>query len=153
MNQKTKSESKHIVLTDNEPIERELFQIIVEEIKPPVIFTPVKSGKALLDNLQNMESLPDLIFLDIDMPGKNGIETLIEIKNHEKLSSLPVIMYSGNIDERTIDAAYYNGAQYYFLKPSDINQLQNTIQWLIENKHNFKKPMRHEFVIDSKKQF
>lgn len=152
MNQKTKSASRHIVLADNEPVERELFQIIVEEIKPQVIFTPHKSGKALLDALHKMESLPDLIFLDIDMPGKNGIETLIEIKNHEKLHHLPVIMYSGNQDERTIDAAYYNGAQYYFLKPSDINQLQNTIQWLIETKDSFKKPVRHEFVIDGKTQ-
>jgi DNA-binding response OmpR family regulator len=147
------SASKYIVLTDNDNLERTLFRIIVNRLDPPVKFAEYQSGQELCAMLKASETLPDIVFLDVDMPGKNGIDCLIEIRSDERLSTLPVIMYSGNSDQRTIDAAYYNGANHYFIKPGDSTQLLAQLTWLIHKHHITGKHKRQTFVIDSHTEF
>lgn len=149
MNGKTPERRKNIVLADNEAAERRLFQIILDESKLEVNLTMLSTGDKLLEMLRTTEALPDIIFLDIDMPLKNGIQTLAEIRSDHRLNKIPVIMYTNNLNEKTIDAAWYNRADYYVIKPSDIKQIQLIFEWLLANHTTHKQVRRNRFVINS----
>jgi DNA-binding NtrC family response regulator len=67
----------------------------------------------------------DIIVLDVQMPGKSGIETLTEIKNIEKLAQ--VIMLTGHATVESAIEGMKNGAYDYLMKPTDIDDLINKI--------------------------
>lgn len=72
--------------------------------------------------------LPDVLFLDLNMPRKNGFTCLEEIKRSEKLKHPPVIIFSTSYDENVAELLYKNGAQHYICKPADFSQLKMLIQ-------------------------
>jgi len=63
----------------------------------------------------------DVIVLDVQMPGKSGVETLKEIKNMEQLSQ--VIMLTGHATVKTAIEGMKNGAYDYLMKPTDTDEL------------------------------
>ena len=76
----------------------------------------------------NLENLPDVLFLDINMPRKNGVECLAEIKKNIKLKDLPVVMFSTTNGWDTINSLFNTGANVYIHKPGDFAQLKQVIQ-------------------------
>ena len=65
---------------------------------------------------------PDLIFLDLHMPKKSGLQVLAEIKNSHRLVVIPVIVVSGSEDPSEVRKAYELHASCYIRKPSDLHQ-------------------------------
>jgi CheY-like chemotaxis protein len=76
---------------------------------------------------ENIENLPDVLFLDINMPRKNGIECLYEIKNIKELKELPIVMFSTSNSQDKIGLVFKSGADVYIHKPSDFSQLKQVI--------------------------
>jgi DNA-binding response OmpR family regulator len=74
---------------------------------------------------------PDLILLDIKLPGKDGFEILKEIKSNDKFSTIPIIMVTGDTTVH-IDKAFSAGADDYVFKPVNIAELMSSIQRLIK---------------------
>jgi DNA-binding response OmpR family regulator len=70
-----------------------------------------------------MKSPPDLIVLDIQMPGGTGKAALSRIKGSSKTSQIPVIVLSGFTDKKTIDEVLALGATDYLTKPVDFEKL------------------------------
>lgn len=66
---------------------------------------------------------PDLIFLDINMPGYDGITCLETIRANKTYESIPVIMYSTSGRKESIDKCFDKGADFYIQKPSQIEDL------------------------------
>ncbi len=91
--------------------------------------TIVNDGEKLMDYLlANPEQLPHVLFLDINMPRKNGLECLVlRIRQNEKLKNLPVVMFSTNNSWDTINMLFKSGAHVYIHKPSDFAQLKQVI--------------------------
>ena len=91
--------------------------------------------------------LPDVLFLDLNMPRKNGIECLLEIKKNERFSDIAIAIYSTSSSEEHIEETFINGANIYIKKPNDFNTLKKilsdvvTINWQYHtsglNKDNF----------------
>jgi CheY-like chemotaxis protein len=83
------------------------------------ILRMVKNGVELVELLENCktECLPDLILSDINMPLKNGIEALKEIKQNPALRHIPVVIYSTSDDDSTQKTCIEFGAQDYIVKP------------------------------------
>jgi len=75
---------------------------------------------------------PELILLDLNMPRKNGRETLIEIMADETLRSLPVIVLSTSLDEEEILQLYQLGCRSYIVKPEGFSQFSEAIRSLAE---------------------
>jgi CheY-like chemotaxis protein len=71
--------------------------------------------------------IPDLLFLDLNMPKKSGIECLIEIKQMQFLNDLTVVIYSTSSSEKDIEDTFLNGANIYLKKPSDLAVLRKTL--------------------------
>lgn len=95
--------SLNILLADDDADERYFFEVAVKESDFATNFRAVNDGIYLMEYLRHhLKSLPDILFLDLNMPRKNGMECLDEIKSDEKLKGIPVVMYSscGNDDNK-----------------------------------------------------
>ncbi|CAN5361670.1 hypothetical protein BH09BAC1_BH09BAC1_09360 [soil metagenome] len=109
--------STYILLADDDNDDRFFFQKALNAIPQPTTLHMVVDGEKLMDYLaENLHQLPDVIFLDVNMPRKNGIECLTEIKNDEQLKQIPVVMHSTSLRDETADLLYKTGAHYYLPK-------------------------------------
>jgi len=103
--------------------------------KDALMALPISTNLKILNNgeqmmyylSENMENLPDVIFLDINMPRKNGIECLHEMKKNNQLKDLPVVMFSTSNSQEKIGLVFKSGADVYIHKPSDFSQLKQVI--------------------------
>src|SRR5438309_547950 len=86
--------SSHIILADDDPDHAILFRIILGQVDPSKTLLVARNGRELLDLLKDL--VPEMLFLDLRMPCKNGLECLSEIRNNPSLSNLPVVVYSGS---------------------------------------------------------
>ena len=105
----------NLVLADDDQDDVEFFQEAVEITCPRIKLSVANNGTQLLDILKLKK--PDAIVLDLNMPEKSGKECLIEIKANERLSDIPVIIFSTSNSARDIDFCLKNGASYYYVKP------------------------------------
>jgi CheY-like chemotaxis protein len=117
----------HIVLADDDQDDCFLFGEALEELGPPVQLTAVHNGEQLMQLLHHMDPLPDILFLDLNMPRKNGKECLSEIKKSAALKHLPVVIYSTSFKSDEVEELYERGAKFYIRKPSDFTELKRVI--------------------------
>jgi CheY-like chemotaxis protein len=71
---------------------------------------------------------PDLILLDLNLPKKNGLEVLEEIKRDPELCRIPVIMLTTSSSARDIAACYDRGVNCYVVKPLDLDDFTRLVQ-------------------------
>ncbi|CAH8283191.1 response regulator receiver domain-containing protein [Mariniflexile fucanivorans] len=129
-----------IILADDDEDDRLLFSEALEDISLKTSLSLFKHGQELLDYLfQPNVELPNLIFLDINMPIVNGMQCLTEIRNHPNLKDLFIAMYSTSSSEKDIEDSFKKGANIYINKPSCFTKLCEmvektlTINWLAHN--------------------
>lgn len=136
------SKNINILLADDDKDDCMLFKEALEELELPTKLTTVSDGEQLMKLLNhNEEHFFNVLFLDLNMPRKNGFICLEEIKCNAKLKSLPVIIFSTSYDVAIADKLYKNGALHYICKPVDFLHLKNTIRqaitFIINNKDKF----------------
>ncbi|WP_343695027.1 response regulator [Flavobacterium sp.] len=141
----------NILLADDDSDDCSFFEEALDELSLATTLVTVNDGVQLMDFLTDTshESLPDLLFLDLNMPKKNGSECLAEIKQIETLKNFPIIIFSTSLDTEIVDVMYQKGATYYIRKPGDYSKLKSVIQnaLLTASKNDFKQPDRSEFII------
>lgn len=114
---------KYILLAEDDPEDRELFIEAISIVDPKVVVGTVENGERLMTYLKETQSPPDCIFLDLNMPRKSGKECLREIRQEQKMSSIPVVIYTTSINRRDVDEAYDYGAFCFIRKPSTFKEL------------------------------
>ena len=118
----------NILLADDDTDDCAFFKKALEQLSLSTYLTIVNDGDDLMDYLlENSDHPPHVLFLDINMPRKNGLECLSEIKHNIKLKNLPVVMFSTSNSWDTIDKLFKSGAHVYIHKPSDFAQLKQVI--------------------------
>ena len=148
----------NILLADDDKDDCFLFNEALEELPLSTHLISVNNGDQLMHLLQKESNiLPDILFLDLNMPRKNGFQCLEEIKRNEKLKSLPVVIYSTSFDESIAQLLYKNGAHYYIEKPTDFSLLKKVIHQALtlifhDEVSRITQPPREEFVIGHLKQ-
>ena len=121
----------NILLADDDEDDRLFFKDAFEEIKIQTNVNFVHDGMQLMDHLQNPDNkLPDILFLDLNMPKKTGKECLIEIKKTDHLKDIIIAIYSTSSSEEDIEDTFIQGANIYIKKPSDFNTLKKIINEL-----------------------
>lgn len=146
--------SAHVLLADDDAEDRELFQDVMQDIMPNVKITMAENGKKLIDLLKD-GTVPDIIFLDLNMPLKNGHECLTEIRNNTTWSTIPVIIYSTSRNPIDIDATFKSGANFYFPKPDSFKEFKSIMKKLLEfDVDDFVKgTLRDHYVLDTNRKW
>lgn len=133
MSLKNNNYQRSIFLADDDDDDRIMFVDALLEVDQNVIVTQAEDGKQLIDILQTQsDSLPEIVFLDINMPKLDGFECLQEIKKDNNLKKLFIIMLSTSSDPLTIDKALEYGASFYAVKPSSFNGLKSLIKQVLQ---------------------
>ena len=128
----------NILLADDDEDDCLFFKEALAEIAATINFTAVHNGEQLMQLLTDETyKLPHILFLDLNMPRKNGFECLTEIKQNKKLKNLPVIIFSTSLEQEVVNLLYHNGAQFFIRKPSEFAQfkkiIKHTLKLLIQN--------------------
>ena len=141
-----------ILLADDDRDDCLLFKEALEELQLPTTLRLVHDGEQLMQLLTtNSTQIFDVLFLDLNMPRKNGIGCLEEIKRTDKLKTLPVIIFSTSYYQSIADLLFKNGANQYICKPADFYELRNIIQktlLLVSGKNKLQSP-KHKFQVSS----
>jgi CheY-like chemotaxis protein len=132
------------LLVDDDTDDTSLFKEVLEEVNPSIIFNWAEDGQQALQFLKNQKSeLPDVIFLDLNMPRMGGKECLAEIKNDEKLHKIPVIMYTTSSQSKDIEETIQKGAICFITKPTNMKELKNILSSIAGNvRSNLEKTLR-----------
>lgn len=121
---------RFIYLADDDSDDREFFADALLEIDPDTILKQAEDGMYLMANLFTLSNseLPEFIFLDINMPGKSGLECLEEIRKKDNLKQVNIIMLSTSSDPENISRAMELGATFYVVKPSCFERLKSLLE-------------------------
>jgi CheY-like chemotaxis protein len=140
----------NIILADDDTDDCLFFKEALEELSESTHLTTVYDGEQLMEQLtQNSDKLPNVVFIDINMPRKKGSQCLYEIKQDDKLKQLPVVIVSTSFDREVVNQMYDNGAHYYLRKPNDFSKLKQGISKALTNieKFRFAQPPKDNFII------
>lgn len=124
---------KIILLADDDSDDRDMFHEALEFIDDSLICYSTVNGRDLLKKLYTLDKLPDLIFLDMNMPTMNGWECLTAIKDDKRYSHIPVIMISTSSHQKEMDISISLGALCYFIKPNDFKDFVTILKIIINN--------------------
>ena len=127
-----------------------LFKDALEELPIATRLTIVHNGEQVVEELNRKGmKLPDVLFLDLNMPRKNGFAALGEIKRHPELEKLPVIIISTSSELDSIKKVFRDAAHYYICKPVDFSQLKRVIYEALTliTKKNSPLPLEENFMI------
>ena len=140
----------NIYLADDDSADCLLFKEALEELPVTVNLTIVHDGEQLLNLLsQEGNIIPDVLFLDLNMPRKNGFAALGQIKRDDKLLELPVIVYSTANDPARIKMVFRDAAHYYIRKPAKFSELKEVIYKALKliAEGNLELPKQEKFVM------
>ena len=119
----------NILLADDDADDCLFFKEAVSTFIPSSNFSAVHDGEQLMQLLTDEPGkLPDVLFLDLNMPRKNGFECLTEIKQNQKLKNLPVVIFSTSNCDDSMNILFKTGADVYIRKPSNFEQLVQVIK-------------------------
>jgi CheY-like chemotaxis protein len=122
----------HILLVEDNEGDIVLTREALEESRIINELSVVRNGKEALDFVFRRGAYqdalpPDLILLDINLPMRNGLEVLREIKENEQVRHIPVIMLTTSSAEKDITTSYQHHANCYITKPVEITRFLEAI--------------------------
>jgi CheY-like chemotaxis protein len=130
-----------VVLADDDWDHGILFKIVLKQVDPSKQLTIVRDGEQLMEYLS--KNTPDLVFLDLNMPCKNGIECLQEIRGMAGLKDLPIVVYSSSSHMTDIQKSYIHNADLYMVKPFNSQHLRNALESIL--KLDWKQDFRQKY--------
>jgi CheY-like chemotaxis protein len=140
----------NILLADDDIDDCIFFKRALTELVIPTNLVSAHDGEQLMHLLINETTeLPHILFLDLNMPRKNGLECLLEIKQSEKLKKLPVIVFSTSFEQEVVNGLFEHGAQYFIRKPPEFLQFKKIIQHslMLVAQGIVSQPARENFVL------
>lgn len=112
-----------ILAVDDEPLN---LMILKELFEDEHDITLAESGEEAMDKLEN--AVPDVVLLDVMMPGIDGIEVCKRIRSNPKFEKVKVVMVSGKAMESDIQRGLDAGADHYISKPFDMMELMEIVE-------------------------
>ncbi len=117
-----------ILLVDDDEDDRQLLHEAIQSNKLGLALHSITDGEHLMAYLSDRNgNTPDLIFLDLNMPRKNGMECLVEIRTDASLNETVIAMYSTSSNKNEIDSAFLAGANIFITKPNNYEALKKIV--------------------------
>jgi chemotaxis family two-component system response regulator Rcp1 len=127
----------HILLVEDSPADAKIIARALTESLVPHRLSVLSDGRQALDYLARVESpdapeghQPDLILLDLNLPGLDGCEVLSQIKSHDTLRSIPVVILTTSRRDEDVRQTYQAGANSYIPKPAEYPHYRDLVKCL-----------------------
>ncbi len=132
--------TKNIFLVDDDADDQLFFVDALKEIDAEITCGIANNGKEALEKLKALHVLPEIVFLDLNMPFMNGYECLSHLKNELKLSKIPVVVFTTSNDPKDAEITHQLGADVFLSKPNEFNKLRSKLERILnlnfrENSH------------------
>lgn len=138
-----------IFYTDDDEDDRLVFSDALQEVAGDFEVATQRNGDELMQMLKNPPPHPSLVFLDLNMPLRNGYTLLKEIREKEGMTALPVVIFSTSNDEESISTSRQLGASLYVPKPASFAALKEALRYVLSiNWKNFS-PSPEDFVFNA----
>ncbi|HYF68384.1 MAG TPA: response regulator [Ohtaekwangia sp.] len=122
-----------LLLIDDDPDDLEILITAIHEIDRSAVCHTARDGNEGLDKLKDEQLTPTLIFLDLNMPGMNGIQFLQEIKGSDTLKNIRIVVFSTSSNPSDIKATEGLGIYKYITKPASFSILLDTLRGLFKS--------------------
>ena len=133
----TQTKTINLFLIDDDTDDAFVFEEILAEIDPSIRVSLAVNGQDALDKLTDEATLlPDIIFLDLNMPRMGGKECLKAIKANVRLKKIPVIIYTTSSYSKDIEEVLQGGAICFITKPSSVKDLKEILLTISNHVHN-----------------
>ncbi|MCH7411367.1 response regulator [Belliella sp. DSM 111904] len=125
-----KSNPLKIVLADDDEADRLLFIEAFDELNAGTYIQTVNDGVELMKLLLQtaIENLPDILFLDINMPKKNGLDCLKEIRSNKKFQEVSIAIFTTSSSQGDMENTFLLGANVYINKPNNFQKLKKILE-------------------------
>lgn len=123
---------QNILLVDDDDDDREIFREAVNSLGKGILFEDEKNPEEALVKLRKSEVLPDVIFLDYNMPDMNGQDFIEQIRKEKRLIGIPVILYSTYSEEAAEQLSLTAGTEYFISKPYNFEDLKNILKNVLQ---------------------
>ena len=128
---------KTFFIVDDDIDDQDLFIEAVSEVDNSIECVSASDCEEALDLLKNKKiGMPDMIFLDLNMPRLNGKQCLVELKKEAHLAHIPVIIYSTSSEKRDIEETSRLGAAHFLTKPNKFEELCKAISYVVSKDWN-----------------
>ncbi len=124
-----------ILIVEDNPADIRLTKVAIQKSEIDYHLDVVKDGVEAINFLKKLGKyskvdLPDLILLDLNLPRKNGLEALKEIKEDEDLKRIPVVILTISSNEEDLIKAYNLHANSYINKPLDVREFYTIVEFI-----------------------
>ena len=122
-------------LVEDDADDREIFVLAISNLKKNILCITAQDGVEALEIRRNDEAfIPDYIILDLKMPRINGKQCLAELRKIQRLSDVPIIMYSTSAAPGEVQEIQEIGASHFFTKPSSLSDFIKILELLLVDK-------------------
>jgi CheY-like chemotaxis protein len=123
---------QNILLIDDDDDDREIFREAVNSLGKGILCEDEKNPTQALEKLRKSEVLPDIIFLDYNMPDMNGQDFIAQIKGEQRLRDIPVILYSTYSKEAAEQLLLTAGTEKFISKPYNFDDLKSILKIVLQ---------------------
>lgn len=135
-----------IFYTDDDEDDLSIFADAVELLSKEVTLQTYSGGEKLLNAIAHSPPKPYLIFLDLNMPGKNGFDVLTELKGSKENNDIPIIIFSTSNEPSIIEKCIALGANFFITKPVLMKDIVKAIEYSLSINWKEFIPDRKTFV-------
>ncbi|QOG01322.1 response regulator [Flavobacterium sp. MDT1-60] len=124
---------QHILVIDDDPEDIEIFSEAINSFNENITITSSTDAFIALEDLKKAENLPDIIFLDLQMPRLTGKDFLEKLNEDSKLQNIPVVVLSGQSDAIAKDMYQKIGVRNYICKPNSYKELIEELREILQS--------------------
>jgi len=135
-----------IIYTDDDEDDLSIFADAVDSISQNINLQTYSGGQNFLNAIFDISEKPHVVFLDLNMPGKNGFDVLEELRNSDHKNDIPVVIYSTSSEPSIIEKCRNLGANCFITKPVLMSDIIKAIEHAIQIDWNKFSPTPSNFV-------
>lgn len=120
---------KNILIVDDDAEDSEFFTTVVQQIAPAIRVVVASNNEELFKYLQ--QDRPEIVFIDSFLQNEPGHQSIHEIRANPGFAQLPIIMYTGAADAKSIALAFEMGASSYVVKPHSLAEMKRVLQIIL----------------------
>jgi len=138
---------KKIFLVDDDVDDQLLFTEALKEIDESIECDIANNGRDAIDQLKKRSQLPEILFLDLNMPFMNGYECLSQLKGETNLATIPIVIFTTSNDPKDVEITHQLGADVFLSKPNEFNLLREKLERILKLDFTVNSPYISQYAI------